>query len=106
MTGQPSSPCQRQPTAAWARVKPWWPTWSGPGIRPGSSTSSVTQHHDGVPDRDAVLAPPWSAVHSFLMTERASLTRTPPAVHLPFIYDQDRKSTRLNSSHANISYAV
>src|SRR3712207_8321824 len=27
----------------------------------------------------------------------------PPIVHAP---DQDRKSTRLNSSHANISYAV
>src|SRR5664279_4432105 len=87
MTGQPRSPCQRQPTAAWARVKPWWPTWSGPGIRPGSSTSSVTQHHDGVPDRDAVLAPPWSAVHSFLMTERAgghsNASCRSSSVHLP-----------------------
>src|SRR3712207_8121677 len=26
--------------------------------------------------------------------------------HLPYVGAQDRKSTRLNSSHANISYAV
>src|SRR3712207_8944590 len=28
------------------------------------------------------------------------------ALHLPTLFGEDRKSTRLNSSHANISYAV
>src|SRR3712207_9024048 len=32
--------------------------------------------------------------------------RHPSAGHLAIAEDQDRKSTRLNSSHANISYAV
>src|SRR3712207_7619034 len=35
---------------------------------------------------------------------RAVLPR--PAQHVQRLHDRDRKSTRLNSSHANISYAV
>src|SRR5882757_1604982 len=40
-----------------------------------------------------------------LMGEAALVDRTPTAGQL-FTGDTDRKSTRLNSSHANISYAV
>src|SRR3712207_8752650 len=36
---------------------------------------------------------------------RSSALKGPPAVRLP-LRVRDRKSTRLNSSHANISYAV
>src|SRR2546422_1459389 len=35
-----------------------------------------------------------------------SAIRRPAAMHLPVAGDQDRKSTRLNSSHGYISYAV
>src|SRR3712207_7233845 len=34
------------------------------------------------------------------------LYRVPKKVVLVYVKEQDRKSTRLNSSHANISYAV
>src|SRR3712207_8592849 len=38
---------------------------------------------------------------------RGGAVRHPAAqVHAPLVERQDRKSTRLNSSHANISYAV
>src|SRR3712207_6927135 len=37
---------------------------------------------------------------------RASRKRCPPSVHGVVHPSADRKSTRLNSSHANISYAV
>src|SRR3712207_7154486 len=44
-----------------------------------------------------------------LVTGLAHLTTTPlSAFEIPFVdrHEEDRKSTRLNSSHANISYAV
>src|SRR3712207_7355048 len=39
---------------------------------------------------------------------RAELGRATPQMRLPWgvVWGRDRKSTRLNSSHANISYAV
>src|SRR5258707_3780902 len=37
---------------------------------------------------------------------RPQLAQTRPGLPLPLMEAQDRKSTRLNSSHANISYAV
>src|SRR3712207_7882693 len=47
----------------------------------------------------------------FLATVEADLLRgdwrDPALVNVPFVqFAEDRKSTRLNSSHANISYAV
>src|SRR3712207_9017965 len=50
---------------------------------------------------DALVAEPdidWSRVTAFHLDEYVGLPETHPA--------RDRKSTRLNSSHANISYAV
>src|SRR3712207_8879851 len=41
----------------------------------------------------------------YTMPERATLPRV-VTVHDLSMVEQDRKSTRLNSSHANISYAV
>src|SRR3712207_7015445 len=35
-----------------------------------------------------------------------ALAAAGPASDAPYRFDRDRKSTRLNSSHANISYAV
>src|SRR3712207_6904858 len=57
-------------------------------------------HHQGVPrhDRVAVLE-----AHHALLRERAVEDLDERA---PVARGQDRKSTRLNSSHANISYAV
>src|SRR5438445_1901019 len=47
----------------------------------------------------------WSAAaHRFIM-ERA-IDVLPPELQPFFAHFRDRKSTRLNSSHANISYAV
>src|SRR5947209_12310495 len=36
----------------------------------------------------------------------AAMRRLGAAERLPHLWERDRKSTRLNSSHANISYAV
>src|SRR3712207_7475991 len=36
----------------------------------------------------------------------ATVSSRVTAFHAPYVSDGDRKSTRLNSSHANISYAV
>src|SRR3712207_8235148 len=59
-----------------------------------------------------------SSAHPFVMASSATYTRidgTRPAAFSPVVLTevlrerlgfQDRKSTRLNSSHANISYAV
>src|ERR1035437_3947044 len=63
------------------------------------------------------VAPDWfiSAVSHFTelreRTDLAAFCAVSPAPHLPLQGDEagclvDRKSTRLNSSHANISYAV
>src|SRR4051812_49720236 len=45
-------------------------------------------------------------VHTALETELAGWKREPAAVLFPTGYAADRKSTRLNSSHMSISYAV
>src|SRR3712207_6947206 len=54
------------------------------------------KHHFVV--ADAKIAPR-------LLAERCAVVRR-EALDVNAIVDQDRKSTRLNSSHANISYAV
>src|SRR3712207_7151024 len=48
---------------------------------------------------------PQQPVHDRRRRDPAVLTRDEPRRHGP-IRPRDRKSTRLNSSHANISYAV
>src|SRR3712207_8551185 len=66
---------------------------------------SASTHHlrnpGRTPDPDTTLQgrPPRS-------TDRRSSARPDPRVAWTSDRDQDRKSTRLNSSHANISYAV
>src|SRR3712207_9455770 len=68
--------------------------------------------HDALPICGAMSTPgirtggPWAA-----KAERAHLTTVPPGRPLLVVLicislKADRKSTRLNSSHANISYAV
>src|SRR3712207_8517778 len=54
--------------------------------------------HAAIPDRA------WSASHQF---DHFLRTVHVPGTKLEILFvQQDRKSTRLNSSHANISYAV
>src|SRR3712207_7457274 len=57
--------------------------------------------HDALPISVLHGAPP-ECPHTFMLLAWMLLMRTLPSV--PF--SLDRKSTRLNSSHANISYAV
>src|SRR3712207_9034660 len=56
------------------------------------------------------LMPDWLAAHPEALTAiQAALGAEPPASYATCAYNSihsDRKSTRLNSSHANISYAV
>src|SRR3712207_8230030 len=54
------------------------------------------------PDRRVVLRHSWQ--HSSIAVRWPSMGL--PRSHVPGRPHQDRKSTRLNSSHANISYAV
>src|SRR3712207_7758261 len=61
--------------------------------------SSVSERH---PEAAAVIVPPRSTAVPSQMAESAPTQRDR---HLQLIAE-DRKSTRLNSSHANISYAV
>src|SRR3712207_8032864 len=63
----------------------------------------------GVQDRvlDALLLQPLAEQLGHLDGDRADQDRLPGLVALlDLVDDRDRKSTRLNSSHANISYAV
>src|SRR3712207_8660783 len=46
------------------------------------------------------------AIGGLVALEAGAVPRGLPCLHLPGRRHQDRKSTRLNSSHANISYAV
>src|SRR5258707_2890242 len=48
-------------------------------------------------------APDRATLHEFCASCRPATGRSPPCANPP---SSDRKSTRLNSSHANISYAV
>src|SRR6266853_5121809 len=55
-------------------------------------------------------------IYTLSLHDALPILVTPPFIHLPLIWpagwelgiaeDQDRKSTRLNSSHSQISYAV
>src|SRR3712207_9159329 len=58
--------------------------------------------HDALPILPAALLPvfPGSRLHPGILIGLLAVTG------LYFILHRDRKSTRLNSSHANISYAV
>src|SRR3712207_7749175 len=64
-----------------------------------SSSEPIGHQHDG----EAGVHPPY-----LYPDYKATRLRAPekPLVILPESLSQDRKSTRLNSSHANISYAV
>src|SRR3712207_6995881 len=53
-------------------------------------------------DLNVLELTPWSALYS--QTKAPSSAMVSDAMHKGF--SKDRKSTRLNSSHANISYAV
>src|SRR3712207_8269413 len=57
--------------------------------------SRVVLHGDGAPWRPVIH-----------IEDVARAFRTVLEAPLDVVHDQDRKSTRLNSSHANISYAV
>src|SRR3712207_7330942 len=81
--------------------------------RPPRSTlfPYTTLFRSGVPDDrgrrslrpvDPTRAGRREALDELHLADRAQLLPTVSAVHRP----RDRKSTRLNSSHANISYAV
>src|SRR3712207_7211313 len=53
-----------------------------------------------------MLVAQTSALNVMPVTEDDILTLKPPVLYIHGDRSQDRKSTRLNSSHANISYAV
>src|SRR3712207_9002994 len=53
----------------------------------------------------AVLLPAWSTPRAEAATRTLELTPTAMS-YTDQLWPTDRKSTRLNSSHANISYAV
>src|SRR3712207_8864935 len=69
-------------------------------------TTLFRSHADDVGDHHPVVAVDEAAVEPVGHRERvdAALQRVVAQHHQP--RDVDRKSTRLNSSHANISYAV
>src|SRR3712207_9135240 len=64
---------------------------------PISPSSDTAAHH---PSRGGNLEP--ASVHA----AKAASPSVPPSLSSPAGGERDRKSTRLNSSHANISYAV
>src|ERR1035437_8968625 len=54
----------------------------------------------------AILITDLDKILKFIRTTKTESGLTVSAYLIPENYDTDRKSTRLNSSHANISYAV
>src|SRR3712207_7197596 len=62
--------------------------------------------HDALPILSAVRRCWGSLWTARAIAYRAGHGLEPDAVSLAVVVQQDRKSTRLNSSHANISYAV
>src|SRR5207245_5949395 len=102
---------------------PWLPT---PGIHlhtsapshplfPSRPTATPTNHtpslHDALPI-SGTTTKHQRATHRDIVCERACLSlgnrlpRSTIRVGLPLCTGRDRKSTRLNSSHGSISYAV
>src|SRR3712207_132273 len=65
--------------------------WEAMGVDAGTAERAGP---DGQVDDDIALVTPWAA--DLALTE----------AHVLLVQGEDRKSTRLNSSHANISYAV
>src|SRR3712207_8074260 len=56
--------------------------------------------------RSAAGGPVFRRFESWVRTWHCSSDHAEAASHMPQLEEPDRKSTRLNSSHANISYAV
>src|SRR3712207_8294375 len=78
----------------------WW-MWGG-GPPPGGTTESVSAYAPPVSSPTALKVISSSATQSVLPSSAATCNVRP----LVAPGSEDRKSTRLNSSHANISYAV
>src|SRR3712207_7223376 len=70
------------------------------------SNAGHGEHEDGHPQRGRRVAPPNPGEVLDFLHSPAAAAHCDQNGEGPDVHRKDRKSTRLNSSHANISYAV
>src|SRR3712207_7641176 len=87
-------------------------TFNSPTLAPWTSKDGMCHKGLAVWSRESTNVPPTTETNTALQPAWNSANSSPTRPTFPYLYIivttkiRDRKSTRLNSSHANISYAV